>query len=439
MTSNFPELSLEPGRDDHGPLRAALKAAERHLDGKVSRDAVERATKRAVFKRARAAKRWRALRLAASAAAGLAAVLLFVAWLRLDGPWAPSLDYEVVNGISSHSGYLRSESEATVRFSDGTVVTYARGSQGRVLTTDPSGAHLTLESGQARVSVVKRPGARWRVDAGPYVVSVTGTEFDLTWNAEAAGLDLRLYSGSVTVVGPRATNGISLKAGERLQVDRRSERVSIEALLQPLRPSAPDPSVSNQAGSSGTQQGASPVSSAKAAAESPAAPTQVGDGRALPVVASSPSWSSLLASGAFGAVLNEAHAEGVESALKTRSRRDLAAMADAARYERDVRLARRALLALRSRFPTSVESQQAGFLLGRLAESSGEHAVAMQWYETYLREAGGGAFADEAMGRKLLLVAGGGDNPRTQALAKEYLAHHPAGTYGTAARKILNR
>jgi ferric-dicitrate binding protein FerR (iron transport regulator) len=44
---------------------------------------------------------------------------------------------------------------------------------------------VALERGKLRVNVAKRKGADWRIRALGYVVSVTGTEFDVALDAGA--------------------------------------------------------------------------------------------------------------------------------------------------------------------------------------------------------------------------------------------------------------
>ncbi len=114
---------------------------------------------------------------------------------------------------------------------------------------------------------------------------------------------------------------------------------------------------------------------------------------------------------------------------------DLAALADAARYAGRSDLARRALLAERARFPGSAEARAAAFLLGRIADDGASTAAAVRWYDDYLTEAPHGAFAAEALGRKLVALRRAGD-PAARPTAAEYLRRYPDGPHAAAAREL---
>src|SRR6266852_3303931 len=73
-----------------------------------------------------------------------------------------------------------------------------------------------LEGGMLHVRIHPQPGGQWTLDAGPYIVHVTGTEFDLAWRVDRQTLDLRLQRGSVTVEGPLAEGGVKVGRGQHL-------------------------------------------------------------------------------------------------------------------------------------------------------------------------------------------------------------------------------
>jgi TolA-binding protein len=116
---------------------------------------------------------------------------------------------------------------------------------------------------------------------------------------------------------------------------------------------------------------------------------------------------------------------------------DLFALADAARYAGDRRLAMQALLRMRARFPHAAQASTAAFLLGRLSEQHEASAVAIEWFDRYLQEAPDGPYAGLAFGHKMLLVGQAGGRRDVAELAREYLAHYPAGPYAGAARDLL--
>jgi hypothetical protein len=141
-----------------------------------------------------------------------------------------------------------------------------------------------------------------------------------------------------------------------------------------------------------------------------------------------------VAQGRFAEVLNEAEERGIDQTIVTAAAGELSALADAARYGRRPALARRVLLAIRSRFPGSRSAVEAAFFLGRIVEDEGGNAVT--WYERYLSESRHGAYAAQALGRKMMLVYGKRGAPGTRAIADEYLQRYPKGPYAASAKRI---
>jgi len=140
------------------------------------------------------------------------------------------LTYEVVGGLLSESGYVRSSGANSARllFSDGTQLELQDGARARLAAVDAHGARLVVENGHVMLSVARSPQAAWYVDAGPFVIQLTGTQCEIDWSSydDTLGVDLR--DGSVIVSGPPAPAGIWLRAGQRLTA--REGRLSIEAL-----------------------------------------------------------------------------------------------------------------------------------------------------------------------------------------------------------------
>jgi hypothetical protein len=72
-----------------------------------------------------------------------------------------------------------------------------------------------------------------------------------------------------------------------------------------------------------------------------------------------------------------------------------------------------------------------------LAEESGQTpGAALDWYETYLAEAPQGSYADEALGRKMLVMRANGEEAAAAVVAREYLGRFPSGAYAGSARTI---
>jgi TolA-binding protein len=94
------------------------------------------------------------------------------------------------------------------------------------------------------------------------------------------------------------------------------------------------------------------------------------------------------------------------------------------------------LLAERARFPRSARAHDAAFFLGRLEEASGG-ASAIEWYDRYLQEAPLGAYASEALGRKMTATARLQGPRAARELATVYLQRYPSGSYAASARGLL--
>jgi hypothetical protein len=357
-----------------------------------------------------------------SMAAAAAVVAFFVvAKIHGGGP----LTFQVEGGAVAARGYFSApvgSPSANVTFSDGSTVKLESGAQGRVAATTPDGAEVVLERGRANVHVIHREHTSWKLDAGPYAVQVTGTAFGLAWSPDKGALDVWMTEGRVIVRGPASPDGIALSAGQHLRAH--DAVVEIDDARADALASVPTSAVPQ-----------TPTGASTGAPPSTTAPSIPAD----PVVidAPSPTWTKLVSTGDYSRVLQEAHAQGESTALGTRPSADLRALADSARYAGDVGLARRAYAAIRSRFPSSNDARTAAFLLGRLTEEQ-EHAPAraLVWYDTYLREAPGGAFAGDALGRKMTIVSRASGPDAARPLAIDYLRRFPTGTYASAAHNL---
>src|SRR6185295_3358237 len=98
------------------------------------------------------------------------------------------------------------------------------------------GARFAIEQGEAQVSVTPRPGARWLIDAGPFLITVQGTRFSAAWDGATERLDIRMAHGLVSVTGPVADGKIAVRAGQRLTINVRQR----EVLLRPSEDLSPD-------------------------------------------------------------------------------------------------------------------------------------------------------------------------------------------------------
>ncbi|HEX6274560.1 MAG TPA: FecR domain-containing protein [Polyangiaceae bacterium] len=377
------------GRDDGSFLRVQQKLTER-----------------AVARRRRA-------QIGGSLMAALV-ILAVTAWF---GFREPAITYTVVNGAVVDGDHIVGGKRTAVRFSDGSEFSLEPGTDARVSEVTPHGGRVSLV-GSARVAIAKKPRAVWTVAAGPYTVHVTGTAFDVSWSPRDQSFELAMQSGSVIVEGPFiAGGGIALKRGQRLSGGLGTQKVVVEDIKSGVRAAAPPVAPSSPA----DEPAAVAANGAGAGAKAP--PPELG-------------WAKSVAQGKFAAVLDEAEKRGLDHTIATAPLGELSALADAARYGRRTALARRVLLAERSRFPGSRSAVEAAFFLGRIAEDEGGDAI--EWYDRYLAESGKGSYASQALGRKMMLVYGKRGAQQTRSLAEDYLGRYPNGPYAAAAKKILD-
>jgi TolA-binding protein len=233
------------------------------------------------------------------------------------------------------------------------------------------------------------------------------------------------------VSGPVVNGGVPLRAGQRLVVNLPRAETVITADQGDEPVGAPDDAAPSAATPPARRAVANGAGAHAATKEAPAASSP----------AKGPSarrWAADLASGHWDRILADVERDGVNATLETATSEELFALADAARYRRRADLARAALLAHRRRFPHAARSLDALFLLGRAEElrEHGSEAQAIAWYDEYLATAPTGAFAAEALGRKMILTNEMGGPAKARPIAREYLLRFPTGSYAGSARGL---
>lgn len=370
--------------------------------------------------------------------AAAAATLSVAAAIALVVTRSHALTYRVVNGAVVDGSHIVGGTETEVRFSDGSELALSRGAETHIAKLDAHGGRVSLDEGTARVKIAKLPGAAWTLGAGPYSVRVTGTAFSLHWSRREQAFEIAMQNGSVVVTGPLIGAGLALHAGQRCTVSGGRLVVEDRAAEGEAAPGALAHELSGAAATSG-EVGAAPAV-ANAAPEPPAAangerPSTEGEHPTPPETRPRElDWRKKAAAGAFSDVIDAAEHRGLETTLATAPLDDLSALADSARYARRANIARRALVAERARFPRSNAARDAAFLLGRLAEEDGSGAL--EWYDRYLAESPHGAYASQALGRKMMLVYQARGAEAARSLAVDYLERFPSGAYAATAKKL---
>jgi hypothetical protein len=397
------------------PTPAQLDSGLRSLRARV-----EPATPRPRFAAFRRSMRWSLVGTLASALVLVGLSLVRSGHLRPPGP-PPSLSYEIEGGSLVDGGYLRESGGAGIKltFVEGTEFLLMPGTRSRLRAVDATGARIAIEHGTASFQVTPSRDHRWQVDVGPFLVTVKGTVFSVSWDAAAERFELKLRHGRVTVSGPVSGGEIALAAGQRLLVDLPHGETTIsEPKLDAWR--EPDAAPAEQ-----------PPVPAIPAEKRPGTPTPgKPDGARR--------WAAALAAGQIDRILGEAERAGLKATFERAAGDDLLALADAARYRRRMDLSREALLAARRRFPDSPRTLDATFLLGSVEEANEQGwARALAWYDEYLARAPTGTYASEALGRKMTLTSKLQGRARARPIAEEYLRRFPAGTYAGPARAFL--
>jgi TolA-binding protein len=345
-----------------------------------------------------------------------------------------------------------------LEFSEGTKVDFGSGALARVIHLTPQGGVLELKQGHAALEVVPLPGARWSLRAGPFTIVVTGTKFDVVWDAEADSLEVVMHEGQVMLVGCGFGEGRSLTVGQTARARCKDSSIAVGYGQHVEFGSV------SEAGSGSSPPGAraDETSSAQAgvAPSEPAAPTgQVagpnhptaegvsgGDGHAEPRPSTSASaspaldWRALAQAGSYAQARQAVEAAGFESTLAQLGPSDLMLLGEALRHAGALDKSAQTFVTLRRRFGGSNEASMAAFALGRLHfDARRAYGNAARWFSAYLKESPNGAFAREALGRLMEANFKGRNVAESERLARRYLKLYPAGPHAELATRIRGR
>jgi ferric-dicitrate binding protein FerR (iron transport regulator) len=331
-------------------------------------------------------------------------------------------------------------------FTDGSRIDMRSGARVTVAALRFRGSEIRLLDGMIDVEVRHQPGAAWTFEAGPYAVQVEGTSFALGWDAARKRLDLKMRSGAVAVVGPASAAPLAVVGGESLFLDGAGNSLD-PAAVDAVPAAALAPIAVKQEGVVDANPAADPDRNRRGQGRiqdrnqdgiQDRNQVRIRDRRLPRTALGHAEWAPLLARGDFDGIVEQANHSGIGVCLAFDTERNLATLADAARYTHRGALARRALVALRARFPASDRARDAAFFLGRMSETSNANArQALSWYQRYLREAASGSYVEEALGRAMILLRRSGGGVRARRVAGRYLEAFPHGVYSTDAARLL--
>lgn len=408
------------------------------LGGHVSADAHRRGRERALnaFAKELASPRKRRVQrvwISLVAAALLASVLVFFLWPKHTLTF--DFDGHAITRTDSGGAHIAASDVASlVRFSDGSTVQFAAGATGRIDDVGVYGARVVLAGGSVHMDITHREGTTWTLEAGPYVVHVTGTEFSVVWDPAVGKFEVEMISGSVRVEAPNTPKGVNVDAGYVLSVQGDGPLTIQRSGAEQPAPTAnalPSPSVVAPIDVAAIP---SVISTARPDASEPEVSARPSSGQPVAQAPGS-SWPELVSAGKYAEVVQAARARGIASVAEHAALSDLAALSDAARYERDGEIARAVLEAQRKRFGNTPAGKAATFLLGRLAEDSEKNlGKAIALYDEYLSK--GGPYAQEALGRKMVAVRKSRGDEAAKPIASAYLTSYPKGAYAAVAQSI---
>ncbi|MBI5534812.1 MAG: FecR domain-containing protein [Deltaproteobacteria bacterium] len=311
--------------------------------------------------------------------------------------------------------------DVSVQFSDGSRIGLEPGARARVVELDSRGAHLVLERGSVDANVVHRSSTRWLVSVGPYNVRVTGTRFHATWDPIKEQFTLQMIDGSVVVSGP----------GVKERPVSNGEALVVQGTDQPPR------FLDRNAASSASMGSSEPPLAISALPLAPSA-SAAHEGMTDAGAPSAPAWNELAASGQHREAVEAAEREGYDSVLASAGEGDLMLLGDAARFSGRAARSIQAYQAVRRRFPGSERAAHAAFLMGKVnADLFRNPGMAARFFDTYLAEQPGGAFAREASGRLIEARRNSGDSAAARNAARRYLRLYPQGPHAALARTVL--
>jgi transmembrane sensor len=308
-----------------------------------------------------------------------------------------------------------------IRFSEGTEVALQPEGQARVIELTETGAHLMLESGRALVSVTPNRKGHWTFSAGPFIVEVKGTRFEIGWNPRDDIFQVTLSEGKVTISGCALGDARPLFAGETLRASCRTHDFRIAPTAAP---------------SSFPARAEEPVDSPMPAPSVSAIVAAPSSSRPFGGVAGE-TWQSLARANRFKEAFRRVNERGFDAELARADAEDLLLLGDVSRLSGNYGHALRAYEKVRSRAPGTERAANAAFAMGRVYfDQRDAYGEAARWFATYSSERSDGPLAREALGRQMEALSRAGDRAGADRAAEQYLRQYPKGPHAPLARTL---
>ena len=146
------------------------------------------------------------------------AVLCLGGWLVARRP----LGYRVVDCTLAADGIFSTTASraGAIAFDDGSRMSVEKDARFRLgMLPFGHGAEISLDEGEAKLSVVHRTNAHWAVLAGPFRIDVTGTRLGVRWSRHRGRFRVTMLEGEVLVAGGAVPPATHLHAGQTLDAD----------------------------------------------------------------------------------------------------------------------------------------------------------------------------------------------------------------------------
>jgi ferric-dicitrate binding protein FerR (iron transport regulator)/TolA-binding protein len=320
-----------------------------------------------------------------------------------------------------------------IRFDQGSRFKVNDGCAARVVESGQQAVTIELSKGDISADVKGNKRTRWKINAGPFTVTVLGTAFDVSWDAASTDFDVNVRRGAVLVQGAGLSRyGVRLLAGQRLAANGRSGDVSMSSPQHIAGGTDSRLSGIEMSGDSvDSTDEHDTLSSELIDRDKRVGKDQSSRGGKRP-------WVALYRQGRFEDAISAAEKEGLSKMYGTADAQTLWNLADAARNARRVGISNDSLLALRKRFPASRKAKLAAFIIGRSAmDVSGNLSVATQWFQMYLTESPNGPMVEEVHGRLMTVYSRMNRPAAAKRIAAQYLQRYPGGLYAGRAKQVL--